>query len=618
MAPVELGMTLRHLSVGVAIAGTSLATLFGLTGEPLPERFDQKQITIAPTGDDGLRVREIVDQDFGTADRHGYQRIVPEDFGVPTDIVASSPDAPSDLSISSRADETVIRIGDPDRTISGQHRYELAYTYPAARLSTGRLGLDVIGVGDQETLRLELVVVGFELDDAVCSVGALDTRGGCELIRDGDVYRAVIEPLAAGDGVTIGADIVSVDRGRTIDDVEAPPLPERRSNAGRVGPAALIAVLGLITAVGAYQIAKRRGRNEVAGVGAVDAAYGDEVGDLARVRPPDTAFPPPDTPPVPGPERPPTTAGPVRLVADRDMGRLATIEFAPPPGVRPWQGAIALRERIDDQTAGAWFSAHAADGVLTMEKAGAAVTLSPGPDYGRASEADHRRLDQLFGEEPSIELGVYSLTFAEVWQQVLADEEKWAQQSGWWKHGVPRRGVGPAATIVAVVMAIGAGIGVFLVGRTIGLFDHMLAMVVLSIAFVATVASAVYHVLRAARSAAGSAVAIRTESFRRFLAASEARHVEWAWHHGLLREYSAWAVALGAAEGWQRALRTSEVPTAEYDVGPLIVHTAIRTFDQTRQRPSGEGNGGGYSDTGSGGGGGYVGGGGGGGSSGSW
>ena len=59
----------------------------------------------------------------------------------------------------------------------------------------------------------------------------------------------------------------------------------------------------------------------------------------------------------------------------------------------------------------------------------------------------------------------------------------------------------------------------------------------------------------------GSALALRTESFRRFLAASEGRHVQWAWEHGLLREYSAWAVALGdrrrlaAGDGAHRASR---------------------------------------------------------------
>ena len=41
----------------------------------------------------GLRITEYVDIDFGTEDRRGYERLVPNDFGSPTDVTASSPDA---------------------------------------------------------------------------------------------------------------------------------------------------------------------------------------------------------------------------------------------------------------------------------------------------------------------------------------------------------------------------------------------------------------------------------------------------------------------------------------------------------------------------------------------
>ena len=63
--------------VGVAAAG-----LFGRVGEDHAERFDDKQIVV-PRGDlHTLRVREVVDQDFGCNDRHGDERFIPNDFGV--------------------------------------------------------------------------------------------------------------------------------------------------------------------------------------------------------------------------------------------------------------------------------------------------------------------------------------------------------------------------------------------------------------------------------------------------------------------------------------------------------------------------------------------------------
>ena len=152
-----------------------------------------------PAGEDGLRIREVVDQDFGDADRHGYRRIIPNDFGAPTEVTASSPDAPADVFIDDRGYETEIRVGDPDQTVSGQHRYVLTYTLPDARLSTGELALDIIGTDETlETERFEIVVTGLELDDPLCNVGGSGAAGGCELERDGDVYRAVISPLEPG------------------------------------------------------------------------------------------------------------------------------------------------------------------------------------------------------------------------------------------------------------------------------------------------------------------------------------------------------------------------------------------------------------------------------------
>ena len=85
-------------------------------------------------------------------------------------------------------------------------------------------------------------------------------------------------------------------------------------------------------------------------------------------------------------------------------------------------------------------------------------------------------------------------------------------------------------------------------------------------------AAIAYRPMFASRTATGSALALRSESFRRFLAASEGRHVDWAWQHGLVREYSAWAVALGAADAWsERGQGIATVPEPQMALsGPLL------------------------------------------------
>jgi hypothetical protein len=182
---------------------------------------------VAPTGDDGLRIRDVVDQDFGSTERHGYQRVIANDFGAPTDVTATSPDAPASLSVTPLDnDETQIRIGDSAVTISGKHRYTLSYTLPDAHVGDGTLALDINRTGDTlETGQLEIIITGLVLQDPVCAVGTASAAGGCTLDRDGSLYRAVVSPLLPGQGVTISGTITA-----RIDpvDVPEPALPHRR------------------------------------------------------------------------------------------------------------------------------------------------------------------------------------------------------------------------------------------------------------------------------------------------------------------------------------------------------------------------------------------------------
>jgi uncharacterized membrane protein YgcG len=146
--------------------------------------------------------------------------------------------------------------------------------------------------------------------------------------------------------------------------------------------------------------------------------------------------------------------------------------------------------------------------------------------------------------------------------------------------------------------------------------DHPVLALVASFILPGLAGLTAYSGLLPSRSAVGSALALRSESFRRFLEASEGSHVDWAWQRGLLREYSAWAVALGAADAWGRAVAASAVspPEVRMNTMPLFMSTQSSAWQQSFTAPhqsSSSGGGGGFSS-------GFSGGGGGGGSSGSW
>jgi uncharacterized membrane protein YgcG len=596
---------IRHGAVGVAIAGTSVLAGVGVIGAGNhAERFDAKTIVVQPMVDGSIRVTEYVDQDFGHQRRHGYERIVPNDFGVPTDVVASSPDAPGGVSVVDLGDRTRIRIGDPDRTVRGQHRYVLSYTYPDAQLTRLGLQLDIVSPegagwpGDNETGRMEVIVTGVELRATRCDTGPLAAEGGCRLVRDDasslPLYRAVIEPLPEHDGLSVFGDIVSFTAPA---DVPVPAIPARRADRRAILALAMIPA-GLAGAVPVYRRARRKGRNEVYAGGAADAAYG--------------ALPPPR---ADGASEP---SAPVQLVADDDLADLATIEFVPPKGIAPWEAAVLLTERIDDDTVAAWLSGMAGREAIDLSEDGKNLAIASGPKRSELDAGDAKLLDRFLKKDPYV-TGKYDKSFASAWTAVSKHQRTSIAASGWWKHLPPGTGFSPKASgspfgviVFAVFVLVWASAGV---GAFAGLVRTWPAALAFGVVLPAAIATFVYRVLLPARSAQGSALALRTESFRRFLHASEGSHVEWAWSQGLLREYSAWAVALDEADAWSRALDRANVPPpARVAAAPILIHQMGPSVHSARTAPSSSGSGGGgggFSGGGSGGGGG-------GGSSGSW
>jgi uncharacterized membrane protein YgcG len=598
---------LPHVLVGASIAGTTaLAALGVLGGGVHPERFDAKTVLVARDGETGVRITEYVDIDFGSYRRHGYQRVIPNDFGVPTGVVASSPDAADDLSVYGGYLDTTIRIGDPGATITGQHRYELAYTLPEVRYD--RFGprptllLDVVAAagsssapdGDNETGRFEVVVTGYELSDLRCDVGAAGAEGGCELVAAGDgVYRAVLEPLTAGAGLTVGGTIEGF-----VDPVTVPvaSFEERRGDPNRFFGAALFAALGIAASTFVFVRFRRRGRNEVyGGGGAADAAFG-------QLR-------------APGEEE---DAPSTRLVTDAELGELATIEFQPPSGLAPWEGRALLTEQLGDDGVQAWLSGMIGAEALDVAEGGEhgkGLVLSSGPKRDAVADPDAALLARILVTDP-YSTGKYDSKFASAWKAVAKSQKTRIAKRHWWRHGGPASadwsGAAPLAWIsVAGVVAL----GVFGLTGQDGAVVLRFWPVSVVIGILAPLLTAVfgYAWMLPSRSATGSALALRTESFRRFLHASEAQHVEWAWSKGVLREYSAWAVALGEADAWSKALAGADVPEpARSVVNPMILPVYASSLHSSHTAPSSSGGGGGGFS------GGGVGGGGGGGSSGSW
>jgi hypothetical protein len=278
MGSKELGKlgTPRHLAVGVFALGSAGLAGTGLIGSGHYEHFAAKEIVVTPALSGGLRIREVIDYDMARTQRHGYFRNVDNDFGVPLEVSASSPDAPDDLNVSQVGNQTKLRIGNPSTTVSGRHRYVLNYTLPDAKLSERGLALDVIGTTDtMGTDRVTVYVMGMELDAPKCSVGDAGDSGGCTLEKVSGGYQAVVENLGPNKGITIGGTPRNVQSVTLSSAPDAPVQPKKENHLPlALGMGAVNTGLASLL----FASARRRGRNEVYAGSAPLAATGGSRG----------------------------------------------------------------------------------------------------------------------------------------------------------------------------------------------------------------------------------------------------------------------------------------------------------------------------------------------------
>jgi hypothetical protein len=94
-------------------------------------------------GGGAARIVEVIDYDFGSQARHGIFRDVPGlDPAEPVQV--ASPSAPAQVETTGTAHQTRLRIGDPERTVTGRHRYTIGYRLPGVAPG-GRLAWDAVG-----------------------------------------------------------------------------------------------------------------------------------------------------------------------------------------------------------------------------------------------------------------------------------------------------------------------------------------------------------------------------------------------------------------------------------------------------------------------------------------
>ncbi len=561
------------LALVIAIGGIAIDTSPPASGETSVITNYRADFSVSEDGD--LRAVETLTVDFPIS-RHGIFRFFDTQDGaggdgrlVPKDIqvLRDGRSEPYDVLSERRGRYRNIKIGDPDRTISGSHIYEISYRIEGA-LSAGEDGTqfywDVIPSGWTMPIRESAITVRLPADVTTfrCGVGTGADLRACQAETAGSTVRIRTGDLLPNTPVTIRAGL----------DIPTPPVdspPWSRTLDPILGRSPVLLGAIVLVALGG------------AGFG---AALSRSVHEKAP------AFP---------------------------------LMYAPPEGIGPAQAAYVLTEKVDDKAFVATMMYAAERGAARLTQDGKAWHILATDAAENWDKVDN--VTQLTGSA----LGVVtpggqftatpgSVSAGQKLKRVLssfkADTEGWAKMSGL----MVSSGLGPFGWVVLVIAGgLAAFLGVFNPFNisVLAIIPGLFAMAALGVG--ATGAGT-------RRTPAGRDLWSKVGGFKRILSTPSAQdRFDFSGRQELYTAYLPWAVAFDCAEEWAKKYRVEtglEPPVPDFlpayagahtgsyvsqmiDSFDATVSSAISSYEATQSSSSG-GGGGGFSGGGGGGGGG--------------
>jgi uncharacterized membrane protein YgcG len=595
--------------IAAALAGSVLAGARPAGAQTVGEHISRYTVLIEVQPNGTLHVHETITYDFGSASHHGIERdlVARERYDGTydrryriTDVqVVADPGTPSALKTTNEGPYVHLRIGDPDRLISGVHRYEIDYGVGGApRTFTDHDELYWDSIGNQWDVpidRADITIRAPEITRVTCFAGPEHVTLPCDRARTVGARQARFSQAGLGpfSGVTT---VVAMPKG-TIQPPPEPILDKRWSAADAfslrpltVGLALGLLVVGLAAVL---YLATRRGRDRRFTGSAVDAAMGNTSGE----------------------EEP-------RPLFSRLGG---PVEFVPPDTIRPGQVGILLDEHANLLDVTASIVDLAVRGWLTITELEPTGFFHRNADYeltkkeggkGDLLPYEQKLLHELFKTGSTVKLSELKYQFRAALTKIEDEMYDDAVKQGWFRvrPDKTRRAWTRAAVLVIVV---GGGLTFLLAAKT------TFGIVPIAIILVGLALHAAAGVMPA-RTGKGTAMLSRVRGFRRlFDEGEEDTRSRFAEQHDIFSQYLPYAIVFGCTKKWAKAfegvdaeqLQTSSWFAGNHPFDALVLAHSIDNFGTTAtgtmyaSMPS---------SSGSSGFGGFSGGGGGGGGGGSW
>jgi uncharacterized membrane protein YgcG len=539
-----------------------------LDGDDHTIRFD---VTAEVGADHSVTVTEDIAESFA-AYRHGIERDVPlrdaaGEHAMRSLVVSADAGTPDNVSVleGTGFDGVTVRIGDPDRTITGVHRYRLTYVLenvvsdphsaaaptaevlhatpggPTTRQTVppatpvDRVALDAFSAWRQPVYGTTYVVKGPQgVVGGLCTQGSEFYRVDCAsttLAADGATFSSAA-PVQAYNDVTIQVDWPKGTFGPAVVDG-----PERGTWPVRLLAMGLSLVGVVVVAIAAFgrrrQLWSRTRRGVVATFGgAPDAVPSELVPASPRVD--------------------------------------APIEFVPPMGLRPAEllrleeGNAADPARLFAATVIDLAASGELELVAARDDDDWVARRRPGGSDRQLRRYEDRLLVAMFPEgvsevrfgDRTKEMGESRDRILEQLDDDMKDGKLLARRLGSTPSGCTSRVLGAAGLFVATVAV--AGFGAFF------LRPLPWAVAMLVAGGVVALAVALYGLRRVRRAGrdlttTGLGAAYRAEGFRRFFDESEEMHARAAADAGLMRQYLGYAVAFDAVDRWVGAFAAPDL-----------------------------------------------------------
>ncbi|MFI5054353.1 MAG: DUF2207 domain-containing protein, partial [Acidimicrobiia bacterium] len=486
--------------------------------------------------DGAILVQETIAYDFGVVPRHGIFRVIPvrtEQSGkdgydrvYPLSVVsvAASEGTPAQYTVETDGNDKRIKIGDPDRTITGAHSYVITYRVRGALngfADHDELVWNAVGVDWPVTIQNARAVVHSPapISRVGCASGSYGSTFPCDVAEAaGSSATFAKAPLGPYEGMTF---TVSVPKGA----VPAPkPILEERFNlasAFRVTPATgglAGGMFALLVGIVLFLV-WRFGRDRRYAGSAVDAAYGKDGG--------------------------PEVSAPLHEAE-------TPVEFVPPDDLRPGQLGTLIDFAANPLDVTATIIDLAVRGYLKIEEVEKEWyqrkhdwKLTKVDKPGELHRYERSLYDGLFKSGDEVLLSDLHNTFAARMQSVQKQLMDDAIAKGWFSRR-PGTVKGGFVALGVLLVLVGVGLTVLLAATT----HAALLGVPIAVGGVVMIVGARWMPRRTAK---GYALLRHAEGFKRFIDESEKRRAEFAEKKNLFSEYLPYAVVFGATKKWARA-----------------------------------------------------------------